>query len=47
MVNETKVTWRKAFTVNRFALDIEKRSKNDERTPFGDCPQILGLYFNS
>ena len=41
---ETKVTSRKIFILNLFALEIEKKSKNDESTPFGECPQILDLF---
>ena len=33
-VNETKVTSRNAFIVNLFALESEKGSTNEERTPF-------------
>ena len=40
-VNKTKNTWRKAFTVDLFALEVETKSKYDERTLFGDCPQTL------
>ena len=31
MVNETKVIWRKTFTFNLFALECEKKSKNDKQ----------------
>ena len=44
-VNETKVTSRNAFIVNLFALESEKE-KNEERTFFQDCLQILDLSFN-
>ena len=33
-VNETKITSRKAFIVNLFALNCEKKSKNDKITLF-------------
>ena len=53
MVNETKVTSRKALTLNLFALEcnkkkkINKKLKNDERNLFGDCPRILDLSVNT
>ena len=45
-VNETKATSRNAFIGNRFALESKKESKNEERTIFRDCPQILQLSVN-
>ena len=33
-VNKTKVTWRNTFAENRFELESEKESKNDERNLF-------------
>ena len=46
-VNETKVIWEKALTVNLFALEREEKSKNNEWTFFRDCSWILNLSVNS
>ena len=45
-VNQTKVTWRNAFTDNRFALEREKESKNEERTHYWDYLLIIYLAVN-
>ena len=41
--NETKVTLGNVFIVNCFALNSEKKSKNEKSTLFRDCLQILDL----
>ena len=46
-VNETKVIWEKALTVNLFALERVEKSNNNEWTFFGDCSWILNLSVNS
>ena len=46
MVNEAKLTSRNAFIDKLFELESEKGSKDDERTLFRDCPQILDLSVN-
>ena len=42
-VNETKVTSRKAFTVNLFASESKQKSKNKKMTFFADFSQIPDL----
>ena len=40
MINEIKVTLRNTFMDHLFALESEKESKSDKKTPFRDYPQI-------
>ena len=40
---ENRVILRNAFIDNVFALESEKKSRNDERTLFSDYPRILDL----
>ena len=45
-ISGTKVTLRKAFIDNHFALESEKESKNGVTTLFPDCPRIVDLSVN-